>query len=86
MCLTVKKERFIPFVLLFYTNIFLLHSTTWSIDYFYIIYFYMIFDITIYNNHNGLPVTKVPKLLVLQSINYGATFFLRKMGLLIFVY
>lgn len=34
----------------------------------------MIFYITIYNNHNSLSVTRVPKLLVLQSINYGAIF------------
>lgn len=46
----------------------------------------MTFDITIYNNHKRLSVTKVPKLLVLQSINYSATFLLRKIELLIFVY
>lgn len=46
----------------------------------------MIFDVTIYNNPNGLSVKKIPKLLVLWNTNYSATFLLRKMELLTFVY
>lgn len=63
--LTVKEERFIPLILLLYTNICLLRSTTCSIDYIFLYFFNVIFDISMYNIHRGLPVTKSPKLLVL---------------------
>jgi len=83
--LTVKEERFILFILLLYTSICLVHSTTCSIDNFYFIfsylsllYFHVIFYISVYNIHKGLSVTKVPKLLVLQSMNCGATVLPRK--------
>lgn len=54
---------------------------TFIFSYTLLTYFYVNFDISMYNMHKGLSVTQGPEHLVLQSINYDATSLPRKMEL-----